>query len=180
MLGLFSLCCQAEEQGGATVEYTASQVSTDAGPLIGAKGEAAVSAPAIREEKKEVPPPTEESNLAPPPKDTYDLPKEVKQQEEVKRTDDEKVIVVNVQKTEAVKTLGLDLGHRKTEFLTVKSVLKDGLVSEWNARNGDEVKAGDQIFEINGRAGAEQMLEAIKACGVGMNLNIKLRRKANP
>eukprot|EP00931_Biecheleriopsis_adriatica_P102843 TRINITY_DN77754_c0_g1_i1.p1 TRINITY_DN77754_c0_g1~~TRINITY_DN77754_c0_g1_i1.p1 ORF type:complete len:174 (-),score=54.35 TRINITY_DN77754_c0_g1_i1:181-702(-) len=170
MMSFFSFCCSAEDVGaGATVEFSANDAAT------GARADA-LAVPSVREEKREEPPLTEESSFTPPPKDNFEA-KEVRQHDEVRQH--EKVIMVTVKKTEDKPQLGLDLGHRKTDYLTVKHVLKDGLVSAWNATASEDnqVKALDQIVEINGKSGAENMLEVIKGTPMGGELTLKMKRK---
>eukprot|EP00930_Biecheleria_cincta_P036608 TRINITY_DN25093_c0_g1_i2.p1 TRINITY_DN25093_c0_g1~~TRINITY_DN25093_c0_g1_i2.p1 ORF type:complete len:172 (+),score=38.32 TRINITY_DN25093_c0_g1_i2:25-516(+) len=162
MAFLFQMCCAAEDQSGAVVDVVDAE---------GAKS--SLAGPPIHEEKKSaaVTAPVAEISSSVPPKDVDQFPLQAK--------NGEVTLLVTVQKTPAMMSLGLDLGHKKTDYLTVKAVLPEGLISRWNASASDQnqVKTGDQIFDVNGRKNAEPMLAEIKNCGSGQDLVLRIRRK---
>merc|ERR1740120_410070 len=85
---------------------------------------------------------------------------------------------VEIQKAEGAK-VGIDVDTDAYEVQLLITLVKEGLVAEWNKRNpAARVEPGHRIVEVNGVAGSAAQLKAeVKRCS---SLRLKRRRSPRP
>ena len=89
----------------------------------------------------------------------------------------EKHFTFTVEKSGAADLLGMDVKHKKGQYLVVSKIFNDGAIKRSNGLVvGDQyLKEDDIILEINGIKGDDNAM--VEECKKAMKLEMKVKRK---
>mmetsp|Transcript_44502 Transcript_44502/g.70757 ORF Transcript_44502/g.70757 Transcript_44502/m.70757 type:complete len:123 (+) Transcript_44502:65-433(+) len=88
----------------------------------------------------------------------------------------EKIFTFVVQKSGPSDLLGMDVKHKKGQYLVVSKIFNDGAIKRSNGMVADDqrLKEDDVIMEINGIKGDDNAM--VEECKKSMKLELKIRR----